>query len=361
MKILAISTWYKKRDGKFTQSSVDWWRIVNPLTQLKKHTNITVDFIKKLSEGDIAKEELEWEKIGKNYDIIYTSYIYSKKFYAWIKALQAQYGTTHIMDMDDNIFEVDEMNPSYLTIAPGLPAYQTVMTILKDADYVTTSNEFLADKIGQIRQKPVFLAPNRIDSDLYKYKPKPLDNGNKLIIGYQGSSTHQSDVYKTGFIWAIRRIMKKYPNVYFALCGGTLDLPTKHLPKDRIITIEGSPDFYKWIEIWKKLPFDIGVAPLLHSSFNRGKSGIKYFEYALRYIPGVYSFWQPYWPVVKENYTGFFAQDENEWTEKLSWLIEQKELRDRIAKNAYKDVITNYTIQKDYPIWEKIVKTVQPY
>ena len=82
MKILAVNTWYRKKDGKFTQSSVDWWRIVNPLSQLTKRTDIQVDFVKKLSAGDIAKEELEWDKIGENYDIIYTSYIYSKKFYA---------------------------------------------------------------------------------------------------------------------------------------------------------------------------------------------------------------------------------------------------------------------------------------
>ncbi|OGI38886.1 MAG: hypothetical protein A2612_01530 [Candidatus Moranbacteria bacterium RIFOXYD1_FULL_44_12] len=361
MKILAVNTWYRKKDGKFTQSSVDWWRIVNPLSQLTKRTDIQVDFVKKLSAGDIAKEELEWDKIGENYDIIYTSYIYSKKFYAWIKALQAKYGTTHIMDMDDNVFEVDEMNPSYLTIAPGTQIYNTVMTILKDADNVTTSTEFLANKIGTIRQKPVYVAPNRIDTSLYKYDSRLVpNNGNKIIIGYQGSSTHHSDVFRTGFIWAIRRLMKRYPNVYLALCGGTLDLPTKHLPKNRIISIEGSSDFYKWIDIWGKLPFDIGVAPLVHSSFNRGKSGIKYFEYALRRIPGVYSFWQPYWPVVKENETGFLAQDEEEWFEKLSWLIENKPLRKKIADNAYKDVINNYTVQKNYKIWEKIVRQVRP-
>lgn len=358
MKVLAINTWYRKKDGEYNQSSVDWWRIVNPLSQLQKKTDIQVEFIKKFSDGDLTKEELEWDKIGQNYDVIYTSYIYSGKFYAWIKALQAKYGTTHIMDMDDNVFEVDEMNPSYLTMSPGTPVYNTVMTILKDADNVVTSTEFLAQRIGNIRQKPVFIAPNRIDSELYKYKTEPKNDG-KIVIGYQGSSTHQTDVYGTGFIWAIRRLMKKYPNVYFALCGGTLDLPTKYLPKDRIISIEGSPDFYKWIDIWGKLPYDIGVAPLKHSSFNRGKSGIKYFEYGLRRIPGVYSFWQPYWPVVKEGETGFFAQDEEEWFTKLSWLVESEELRRKIANNAYKDVTNHYTIQKDYQIWEKIVRQVR--
>lgn len=360
MKVLAINTWYRKKDGKYTQSSVDWWRIVNPLTQVSKNTDIQVDFVKKLSDGDITKEELEWDKIGLNYDVIYTSYIYSRKFYAWIKALSAKYGTTHIMDMDDNVFEVDEMNPSFLTIAPGTQVYQTVMTILKDADNVTTSTEFLAQRIAQIREKPIFIAPNRIDTSLYKYNTKKVpDNGKKIIIGYQGSSTHQTDVYGTGFIWGLRRVMKKYPNVYFALCGGTLELPTKHLPKNRIISIEGNSDFYKWIDLWGTLPFDIGVAPLKHSSFNRGKSGIKYFEYALRRIPGVYSFWQPYWPVVKENHTGFFAADEDEWFEKLSWLVESEKLRKRIAEEAHKDVITNYTMQKDYKIWEKIIRQVR--
>lgn len=358
MKILALHTWYKTDEKGGRQSSVDWWRIINPLQELSKRTNIQVDFVKKISTGDPDKDELEWDKIGQNYDIIYTSYIYSKKMYAWIKALSAKYGTTHIMDLDDNIFEVDEMNPSYLIMAPGTNAYKTAMTIIKDVDYMTVSTEFLAQKVAQVRQKPLFIAPNAIDKNLYKVKQLPERDKKKIIIGYQGSSTHQNDIYSTGFIWAMRSLMKRYSNVYFALCGGTLDLPFKHLPKERIIKLEGSPDFYKWIDVWKALPYDIGVAPLLHSSFNRGKSGIKYFEYALRHIPGVYSFWQPYMSVVKENHTGFLAADEDEWEEKLSWLIENEILRKKIADEAYQDVVKNYTIQTEYKVWEKIVKSI---
>ena len=356
MKVLAVNIWNKKtKDSAPRQSAVDWWRIKSPYQELAKHTPIQVDF----SNSFVTENtEEEWNKL-KGYDVIVTSYMDNLKTYAWVKAMCTLHHVKHIMDLDDNIFEVDEMNPVYLRFSPGSEASNNVIKILQDVDYVTVSTPYLKERLGKVRSKPIFIAPNQISREVYKYDPRSVPEHKEIVIGYQGSSTHHRDVFNTGFIWAIRSLLKKHDNLKFAICGGILSDLEKYLPQERIIKIDGSPDFFEWTKIWQKLPYDIGVAPLQQTSFNRGKSAIKYYEYALRMIPGVYTFHDPYYNSVHENRTGFLASDEMEWEAKLGWLITNETLRKTMAQNAYMDVINNHSLDRNWKIWENILNEVQ--
>jgi len=119
----------------------------------------------------------------------------------------------------------------------------------------------------------------------------------------------------------------------------------KYLPEDRFIIGEGQRDHSKWVEKWQEMPIDIGLAPLIDTSFNRSKSSIKYYEYGLREIPAVYSWVDPYIKTVREHKTGYLAQSEIEWYEKIKLLIENPKLRQEVAQNAREDVLSQYTIQ----------------
>src|SRR5690606_36557514 len=154
----------------------------------------------------------------------------------------------HIMDLDDNILQVDEMNPSYVRYYPGSPHLQNAMIILQDVDLLTVTVPYLKELISTFRDKPIEILPNYIDQNVYKYISKNVpDNKDRVVIGYQGSATHYTDIFKTSFIWGLRRVMKKYTQVDFAIIGSAFEELDKYLPKERVKLLSGAPDHTKWV------------------------------------------------------------------------------------------------------------------
>ena len=360
IKILAVETHYLSPNGEERLSAVDWYRIINPLTQVaKSNKDISVDFIRKIVSEEQSVDEA-YDDIGENYDILYTSYMDTPKSYAYIKAVCEKYGMKHIMDMDDNIFAVDDMNPAYIKYHPGSEPLRNALIIIDDVTYMSCSTNHLANLCESYRKgrRPEVL-PNFIDPKVYKYdKSKIPDNGDDIVIGYQGSSTHYTDFFKTDVMYAIRRIMLEFDNVKFYTIGMVFDDLYNYFDKDRLIFGVGDRDHRGWRKKWQALPIDIGIAPLVNTSFNRAKSSIKYYEYALREIPAVYSWVEPYINVVKEHDTGYLAQNENEWYEKLKILVQDEKGRKAMARRARKDVMDNYTIQKNYKPVEDYIRRV---
>lgn len=353
MKIAALQTHYKAPDGKTRMSSVDWWRIVNPLTFVDKNSDHEITFHTKIVEKG-EQPEIAWERF-KDYDLIWTSYFSTPKAYAYLRAASEMYGFKVVMDVDDNFFEVDPMAPAYIRYHPGSKDLKNITAILQDVDIVTTSTEYLASVVARVRSKPIAVLENAIDPKVYKYDPRKIpDNKGKIVVGYQGSATHYGDLVDTGVLYALRRILNKYPQVEVHIMGCIIDDFKKFIP---VKFISGAPDHSKWAKKWQELDFDIGIAPLKPGGFNRSKSSIKYQEYGLRAIPGLYSWIDPYL-IVKDNETGFLFQDSEEMFTKLTWLIENAKLRKIMGHNARKDVLKNYTIEKGGRKWLDLINSL---
>ena len=344
MNILGIQTHYASPEGE-RLSAVDWWRIVNPLTQIKKNTDANVDFITKVVEEG-KDPDIEWEKLGK-YDVVYSSYIDNPKSYAYIKAIQQKYGTKFVMDLDDDVYDVDEYNPARIKYFDESKQLETLTTIIKDIKNMTVSTPHLAKSVYKNTGTLPYVVPNYIDPEVYHYEDR-VDKHSGIYIGYQGSSTHMSDLFKTNVLYALRRLTDEY-DIKVVFVGCLIDEIKDILPD--AIFISGERDHVRWRDLWNRMPIDIGIAPLIDTSFNRSKSSIKYFEYSLRKIPAVYSWVEPYLEVVRENRTGYLAQSEVEWYEKLKRLIESPKLREKMAENARQDVLDHYTIQDN---WERL-------
>lgn len=354
MKISALRTHYESKNGKLRLSAVDYWRIDNPLSHITDHK---VEFHNKIVVGG-EQPDIAWEKF-KDSDIVWSSYFSTPKHYAYMKAASEAFGFTTIMDIDDNVFEVDKMAPGYVRYYPGSPHMKNIKTILADVDIVTTSTPHLKEVLERFRFKPVYVLPNAIDPVVYHLNPKKIpDNKDKIVIGYQGSSTHYSDLVDTGALYALRRIVNKYDNVYVNFVGCLVDDFKKFLPEDRVVFTSGASDHKKWRKVWQELDFDIGLAPLKPGGFNRAKSNIKYQEYGLRRIPALYSWIDPYIGAVKENKTGFLFNDEEELYEKCCWLVENKKLRTIMGRAARKDVLDNYTITQGVKPWQDLINSL---
>ena len=77
---------------------------------------------------------------------------------------------------------------------------------------------------------------------------------------------------------------------------------------------------------------DIGLAPLPDNPFTQGKCSFKVLEYAASGLPVVASPVGTNGEYVAEGTTGFLAQTEDEWVERLTRLVEDATLRGRMGQ-----------------------------
>ena len=81
----------------------------------------------------------------------------------------------------------------------------------------------------------------------------------------------------------------------------------------------------------------IGLAPLLDTPFNRGKSFIKFLDIAAMGGVGIYSRRAPYTEIVEHGVNGLLADDDPaEWQHCIIWLLEHPDEALRIAQAAAK-------------------------
>lgn len=212
---------------------------------------------------------------------------------------------------------------------------------LKLCDYATTTTETLANELKKY-VKEVYInrnvASERMCELSIKAKKEVIKHDDKIVLGYlSGSITHNPDFEL--ILPSLVKVMEKYKNVYLKVVG-ILDIPDDLKKFENRVIVEDFCD-------WKKLPkiiasLDINLAPLEESLFNDAKSENKWMEASLVNVVTIASNVGAF-KVINDDVDGVLCDNnEEEWTKKLSLLIENKNERDRIANNANKRVMKNY-------------------
>jgi hypothetical protein len=204
-----------------------------------------------------------------------------------------------VFDTDDALELVPPENLNYHVIQPRLDVYQR---LLSTADVVTTTTPTLANHL-RAWNRNVVVIPNSVDPEDWPART-PAKTG-KVRIGWTGSATHFADL--TVALDAIRELQKK--NSFKLVLQGICMEPTLQelvdfldarwgkrffeTPVGRAIRrfmqkLEGIDyEFQPMVPIQAHpakvcdLALDIGIAPLADDRFNRHKSCIKYYEYAM--------------------------------------------------------------------------------
>ena len=251
--------------------------------------------------------------------------------------------------MDDDI-RLDSSNP-FTKEHEVLDAFEAVKTTIEIADLVTTTTEYLANKLQQYNPNVIVLE-NYIDLERWDLEPKYKNESKCIRIGWAGSVTHIKDLE---FIEEpVKKICKEFPNVQLVLVG-------EPRAKEMFIGCNKEVQLGVPFTVWPKklsgLRLDIGLAPLIHNDFNKCKSRIKHYEYAINMIPAVYS------PTVydEQHFDGYFglvAPDKDRWYACLRNLVQSKELREDIANSAYGFVKAHKSLEKHIDLWEKAYTSI---
>jgi glycosyltransferase involved in cell wall biosynthesis len=308
-------------------------------------------------------------------------------------------GKKVVYDIDDDYWAVDPSNPSRFVSNVFKDQYEG---LIKEADAITTPSVVLGKKIQKLCKKKVFICPNAIDFNDYRERPHQNDllikdreeklkklkelgitkkedldifapKEDRLVIGYMGAASHWKDLAIV--LPALRELNKKYDFIFaiHGIVGGDFDSEIQTYNRIRSQNTEPEKNEYydealkfydglKGLSMGHKgfaLPelnplklsqsdFDIGIAPLEDTEFNRGKSCIKYYEYAAIGTPTLASNVEPY----KSECTYLADNTTKDWYNKLEKLIVDKKFREELAKKQYNWVKENRSIEKVAIDWE---------
>lgn len=344
MKILAVHSALAENENK--QSQVDHWRIYRPLRELAKHVDWQIDhqptfipgFEKYASLEEFTEDELAkaMKRLG-SYDIVFSSYQADIAAYLLLKIVRDRFGTQQIIDVDDDMFAVNEDNPYWLKMDDEKTWRMQVM--IRENDWISTTMPYLAERFRERRRRDpagheddsVFVLPNCIPDD---YQHPPFDNSPDIVIGYAGGSSHYADLHQSGVVEAVRRVMHENKNVRFRAIAMPVDA---YLPRGRYELVEGKRGS-AWInELFPSMKLDIGVCPILENVFNRGKSDIKWQEYTRAGAVVVATDLEPY-QGIPEDCIVRTANDEDSWYKALSGLVNSSLIRKKQLKKAREEL-----------------------
>ncbi|HCC08176.1 MAG TPA: hypothetical protein DEP72_08495 [Clostridiales bacterium] len=253
-------------------------------------------------------------------------------------------GTLYMID-DNWLSIAEDLKEVYGQLfVKGNPQYDTFIEAIKICDFVITYNKFLCDDIS-IYNKNTILFPLNINLDFYmdsKTKFRKNNPNDKMLIGYAGSLRHDDVAFA-----ALSNVARKYDNVRVLLFGGLSERQRSLFEGIDIITIEHMP-YQIYCKTIKDLTPDVLLAPLINNRSAMSKCPNKYLEIGAIKAAGIYTDMYPYNEVVKDGIDGLLVPDNtvSAWEEKITLLINNKNLLSKIKNQCHSNVKKRYSTEK---------------
>jgi len=165
--------------------------------------------------------------------------------------------------------------------------------------------------------------------------PNPSGTASRPVtIGWLGTSKNL--YYLKGIAGALKHVTDRLPGVKISVVSnGRFEpegLDVENLP--------WSPEAEaNWLS-----EIDIGIMPLAHDDWSRGKCAFKLLQYMAAGVPTVSSPVGMNAEVVVDGVNGLLADTESEWTEKLLSLAENADLRAKLGASGRRTVEKEYSL-----------------
>lgn len=272
---------------------------------------------------------------------------------AFAELLLNLFGRKYIVDYDDAIFHNYDKNSN-----PIIKKFlgNKIAKVMKYSSVVVAGNAYLAQYAKKSGAKKIEIIPTVIDLERYAANPLPLfrdgersatEEKKTFIIGWIGTKTTFEKHLLPCKNW-IKHLQIKHPEIHFHIIGITEDMDLGENVK-----------YISWTEeteVSEILKMDVGIMPLQDSDWEKGKCAYKLIQYAACGIPGIASDVGMNREVCIDGKTGFIANNEEEWMEKLLFLKNNPKKRTEMGKNARALVEEKYCIQVTAGKWIKIIK-----
>ena len=268
-------------------------------------------------------------------------------------------GTRLVYSLDDNL--MDANHSPYRRVFSDAQL-GSVRYLASRADHVVVSTLPLMQRMRALNPH-LSVIPNYLDERLFSTTLPPAPSADRLVIGYMGTPSHEADLLS--ILEPLRRLLTRYRDrVSLELVGvidpcrkeamfGDLPVTLRAVPSDSV----EYPGFVKWMR--ESLRWDIGIAPLEDTTFTACKSDIKWLDYSLLGIPGVFSRVPAYRDSVDDRRTGLLVDSCPEaWYRALVSLVEDSRMRSDIRTHAFDTVMGRRTLRHGAAQWLETLEEI---
>jgi len=204
--------------------------------------------------------------------------------------------------------------------------------LLALADEVVACSEALAARLRKLHGNVRVMTPPLITPlpDLAHFAAGPTA-ARPWRLGFHGTRAHLADLMQIAP--ALEALQRERDDTQLELMLGShappelAELPRTHCP---------APLPWQKFRVYQACHrVHIGLAPLLDTPFNRGKSFIKFLDIAAMGGVGIYANRAPYTEIVEHGVNGLLAEDNpGDWQSCISWLLEHPEAARGMAEAA---------------------------
>ncbi len=319
---------------------------------LQQCTKYRVSQIKQIYEDNGYKVQVTgWNDFWRSMEIIQQSAIaifyrvpMSDEFKTYLMEIE-RLKLKSYYDIDDPIFNLEliESNKNIIYLEESIvsnlieDSYKYQQAMMNMSHFIVSTSgikKVIMSQFG-IKKKRVFVRRNAIDENTLRLSKNSIKNNGESegvikIIYATPSLTHSADF--TACSRAVVKILDKYKGRVKLVLMGDVELPLLLKKFKKNIVHEKSGSYEKFMQILGGC--DINIVPLLDDEFNATKSNIKFLDAAIVKIPSICSPVGDY-DLLQDGKECFLANNEQQWIEKLSILIENKKTRTKMGKDTY--------------------------
>lgn len=263
--------------------------------------------------------------------------------------------------LDDNLLD--------LGVEPGRSAFPSasqrnlIREFVRNAAGILVSTVPLAERLRPLG-RAVTVLPNQLDESLYGDVPPRRPAGTGVVLGYMGTPTHLDDLLS--IVGPLRRVLRSAGGrVRLEVVGVAdprrIDALFEGLPVTVLQVPSASvryPEFVAWMKA--SMHWHVGLAPLRDDRFNASKSDIKFLDYGLLGIPGLFSRVPSYRDTVRDGVDGLLVDGTPDaWQLALETITAESAapLRAGLADAVQRRVSDERTLARHAQAWADWIET----
>lgn len=248
-----------------------------------------------------------------------------------------------IFDIDDSVYTPDKEEHGLIGWFKRYTKKKEVISILRVSRCAIAENNHIKNFIQDYCKK-VYLITGPIDS-VKNFAKENKSDSEEITIGWIGSPS--TTPYLRTIDKALRELAKRH-KIKLRLIGASA------------YSVEGvKVESIRWredTEVPELHKFDIGVMSMPDNEWTRGKVGCKMLQYMANAIPAVVSFTPTTAEIIEDGVNGFLANSEEEWINKLSLLIENPGLMEKIGRAGRETVEQRFAVKANIPRYLEIFR-----
>lgn len=267
-----------------------------------------------------------------------------------------------VFELDDDLLHVPFTKDPWGIYAQTASA---VERMARAATAVIVSTEPLADRMRALNPN-ITVIPNAlcefawfrpIESKVEQ--PPELEPSDALKVLYMGNPTHAEDLAIVRPVF--ERLRREGQPTTLYVIGGEPEDSEVSWYKRLAIPNEFChyPEFVGWFRSIAP-HFNLAIAPLEDTAFNRCKSALKFLQYAAVELPGLYSDCLPYQAIIQPGKNGVLVENSEEaWYRAIVQCLNASIALETLKQAAKREVLAQYLIshlaKKYTELFERIV------